>query len=230
VPGVLALLRRRYADRVNAGPALCAWAEGQALGAASALSALYTPGELATLLGPNAPEQHALAPPDVPRAEGPGFLDAVFAWDTGRYLPDDLLVKVDVASMAYGLENRSPLLDHRLFEHVARLSASRRTHPRATKPLLRRHARGRLDPAVLAAPKRGFPLPLDDWLRGPLGAWLDRQLDPLQAMAGPLRRDAVAAELAAFRAGRGPDVAPLRLWSLAALEFWARHFGVETGG
>jgi asparagine synthase (glutamine-hydrolysing) len=132
--------------------------------------------------------------------------------------------------MAFGIENRSPLLDHRLFEHVATLPPSRRVGALATKPLLRRMARGRIPAAALAQPKTGFNLPLAEWLRGPLAPWAASLLRDPQGISGALRGDAVRARWEAFRGGGADGLAPLRLWGLAALEFWARRFGVETRG
>ena len=227
VPGGRAWLRRRYAGNAAAVAGLAALAQGRAGDAAAAISSLFAPAELEALVRPGGPSEYALGPPPLPGAEGPGLVDALFAWDTARYLPDDLLVKVDVASMQFALENRSPLLDHRLFELLATLPPSRRVGAFQTKPLLKRYGRGRLDPGVLAAGKRGFALPLGDWLRGPLGGWLDGLLAPPRATTALFADGAIAGELAAFRAGRGGDLAALRLWSLATLEFWARTFDVE---
>jgi len=227
VPGGLALLRRRARD-VNAREALAELAAGRPAAAARALGAVGDSAGLAALLLPGAAPAHTLEPTPVPGEAGPGIVDALFAWDTGRYLPDDLLVKVDIASMAYAIENRSPLLDHELWGHVARLAPARRTHPLRTKPLLRRYAEGRVDPAVLAAPKQGFQLPLQQWLRGPLRGWLDGLLGPPQATQALFRPRAVESMLADFHAGRGDGLLPYRLWAIAALEHWARTFSVEV--
>jgi asparagine synthase (glutamine-hydrolysing) len=153
----------------------------------------------------------------------------MFAWDTGAYLPDDLLVKMDVASMAHALENRSPFLDHRLFEHVGLLAPARRVSPRLAKPLLRRHAVGRVADEVLEAPKQGFQLPLDRWLRGPLEGWLESLVGDPQATGRLFRASAPRADLAAFREQRCADIVPYRLWALAVLEWWARRFAVDVG-
>jgi asparagine synthase (glutamine-hydrolysing) len=226
VPGALGLLRRRYAARANAVETFDRLAAGRPDRAAMELSSFYAPAEMDALLAGDATRACTLGAPAWPGARGPGLTDALFAWDSGRYLPDDLLVKVDVASMAHALENRSPLLDHRLFEHVGRLPAARRVAPRATKPLLRRHAEGRIAPEALAAPKRGFQLPLDEWLQGPLRGWLDGLLADGARTAPLFRAGAVRGLVDGFHAGRGGDLAPYRLWALAALELWARAFDV----
>jgi asparagine synthase (glutamine-hydrolysing) len=132
--------------------------------------------------------------------------------------------------MAFGLENRSPFLDHLLYEHVAKLPASRRTALHRTKALLKRLARGRIPDSLLAARKQGFGLPLHAWLPGPLAPWLDDLVGNAQAVAPAFREGALRSELDAYRHGRSDPLAPYRLWTLAVLEFWAREFSVEVAG
>ena len=193
--------------------------------AAQELGAVCPTDVLTACLAPGGPGPHPL--PGMLGFPADRLTPAVFGWDTGTYLPDDLLVKVDIASMAFGLENRSPLLDHRLFEHVGRLPVARRTDARRTKPLLRRLAQGRVPDSVLSARKQGFQLPLDAWLRGPLAGWLE-ELVPPRALAPLFRLDALAVELDRFRRGESDANAAYRLWGLAVLEHWARRFNVEV--
>ena len=91
------------------------------------------------------------------------------------YLPGDLLVKMDMASMACSLEARSPFLDHRVIEFCAALPAAMKTDGRARKIVLREAFRGLLPDTILDRPKQGFSIPLRTWLRGPLAA-LAREL------------------------------------------------------
>jgi asparagine synthase (glutamine-hydrolysing) len=91
------------------------------------------------------------------------------------YLPGDLLVKTDIASMACSLEARSPFLDHRVIEFCAALPSTVKTDGRARKIALREAFRGLLPDAILDRPKQGFSIPLRAWLRGPLAA-LAREL------------------------------------------------------
>jgi len=106
-------------------------------------------------------------------------LDRMQARDLRHYLPDDVLTKVDRASMACGLEVRVPLLDHRLLEVAFAATADQRIRLGKGKQLLRR-VLGRHLPASLFATKAkmGFAAPIDSWLRGPLKDWARDLLDP----------------------------------------------------
>ncbi|HET7421368.1 MAG TPA: asparagine synthase (glutamine-hydrolyzing), partial [Candidatus Dormibacteraeota bacterium] len=96
------------------------------------------------------------------------LLDSMLDTDVNHYLPDDLLVKMDVATMAYSLEGRSPFLDHKVMEFMARVPASMKLRGGESKHLLKSALRGTLPDAVLDRPKMGFGAPLGQWLRGSL--------------------------------------------------------------
>jgi asparagine synthase (glutamine-hydrolysing) len=175
--------------------------------------------------------RHATAGPDAlarladryEEAAELGAIDAALATDVATYLPDDLLVKVDVATMAHGLEARSPFLDHEVMEYCARLPADLKVRGRTTKYLLRRAVRGLLPPEVIARPKQGFGVPLDRWFRGPLEPMLpDVLLDPRTLRRGYFREAVVRRLLDEHRRGvRGWHA---ELWSLLVLELWHRMF------
>ncbi|MGE0211548.1 MAG: asparagine synthase (glutamine-hydrolyzing) [Parvibaculaceae bacterium] len=93
------------------------------------------------------------------------------AIDARRYLVGDILVKVDRASMANSLEVRSPLLDHRLIEAAWRLPLDRKWAPGRGKIILREILGEYLPKPLFERPKKGFSIPLGDWLRGPLRPW-----------------------------------------------------------
>ena len=116
----------------------------------------------AWLAGPVRPTEEAVAAL-LPRQGG--HLARMRAGDRAINLPSDLLVKMDMATMAASLEARSPLLDHRLAEHVARLPAGYLIRRGRLKALLRDAYAGELPPEVLHGPKRGFEIPLERWLR-----------------------------------------------------------------
>ncbi|MGE0759322.1 MAG: asparagine synthase (glutamine-hydrolyzing) [Pirellulaceae bacterium] len=103
-------------------------------------------------------------------------LEQMMLLDSITYLPDDILLKVDRASMAHGLEARVPLLDHRLFEFAWSLPLEWRVGPTPGKRLLRSVLARFVPPALFERPKVGFGVPIDSWLRGPLREWAEELL------------------------------------------------------
>jgi asparagine synthase (glutamine-hydrolysing) len=147
-------------------------------------------------------------------------LERILAIDTKTYLPGDLLVKMDIATMAASLEGRSPLLDHKLIEFVSHLPANMKFRRGVSKYLLRRLMRGVLPDEILQRPKMGFGVPVGQWMRGPLRPLVE---DSLLGMPDrPLvDRGAVRSLVDEHLSGR-VDQAP-RLWSLLMLELWFRY-------
>jgi asparagine synthase (glutamine-hydrolysing) len=135
------------------------------------------------------------------------------------YLPDDLLAKVDRASMAVGLEARVPLLDHRVVELAWRLPRAMRVRGGRGKWLLRRVLHRHVPPALVERPKVGFSVPVDAWLRGPLRGWASGLLSPSALRrAGLLDPRPVELAWRAFLAGRGRGA--LALWAVVVFQAW----------
>ena len=145
------------------------------------------------------------------------------ASDILTYLPDDLLVKVDIASMACSLEARSPLLDHELAELVLRLPPEYKLSPRTSKVLLRRAMRGIVPDEILdRRRKMGFSAPIGAWLRGPLrGLFEETATDSRAVSRGFVAPGAAAALYEEHAAGRADRT--MQLWSLLMLELWIRE-------
>ncbi len=143
--------------------------------------------------------------------------------DVNTYLPDDLLVKIDVASMAYSLEARSPFLDPELMEFAASLPGSTKLRGIEKKLVLRDALRGWIPDQILDGPKRGFGLPMvGDWFRGELRGYVTEVLtDPETGARGYFREAAVGRML--DRHLDGTEEWGEQLWALLIFEVWHRE-------
>ena len=143
------------------------------------------------------------------------------AWaDLHTYLPDDLLVKVDVASMAHSLEARSPLLDHKLMEWAATIPEEQRFAGEETKSLFKQAMEPYLPHNLLYRPKMGFGVPIDVWLRTDMrDSAYDTLLDGTARDRGLFDPEVVREILDAHSSGQNWAG---RIWALLMLELWFR--------
>src|SRR5262245_49593332 len=234
---------RRGAARALAGAAAAAWPAGapavvgrlgrvaEQLGAASL-------DELFARASARCPEARRFVP-----AAGPpgGLLHQPERWarldeplermmflDLAANLPEDILTKVDRASMGVSLEVRCPLLDHRVVEFAWRLPVAYKARGRESKWILRRVLERYVPRALFERPKMGFGIPLASWLRGPLRDWAEALLDPARLRReGHLDAAAVrrvwSQHLAGWRDHR------LLLWNLLSFEAWLDETTREAG-
>ncbi len=140
--------------------------------------------------------------------------------DVRLYLAHHILVKVDRASMANSLEARAPLLDTAFAEYVAALPLDEKLHHLTGKAAWKRALAPWLPREVLHRPKKGFGMPIGQWLRGPL-AEQAADLGASLASSGLVERAAVERLLDEHR--RGTHDHKKRLWTLMVLELWRRH-------
>jgi asparagine synthase (glutamine-hydrolysing) len=114
-------------------------------------------------------EEHSLLP-EIKRLS---FIENMQYWDMKTYLPDDILVKVDRATMAVGLEARVPLLDHRLVEFSWSLPEHFKINRGDTKWILKQLLYKKMPSHLFSGPKKGFAVPIGIWLKGPLKKWAE---------------------------------------------------------
>lgn len=187
------------------------------------LMRIMPPRLVADLLGGTPPTDGYLRQP-LPGVEPSARLDRLLRLDTLTYLPEDLLVKLDRATMAYSLEARSPLLDQELVAFAARLPVTRKRQAGDGKVLLRSIAAKMLPEAIVNRPKKGFSVPIDAWFRGPLGNRFEEiGLAPDSYLREIVDLGVAARLLSAHRLGAVD--AGHQLWLLLVLELWGRSWG-----
>ncbi len=143
--------------------------------------------------------------------------------DSVSYLPDDILVKVDRASMAVSLESRVPLLDHRLVEFAWSVPLDYKVREGVTKWPLRQLLFRYVPKQLIERPKQGFSVPLEKWLTGPLRPWVEDLLDEKRLRAeGFLQPDAVRAKWQEQLSGNyvGWRVPAEQLWNVLMFQAW----------
>ena len=155
--------------------------------------------------------------------DSPEYIDRLMYVDARLWLPDDLLTKVDRATMAHSLEARVPYLDHRFFEFCARLDPALKQRGTTTKYLLKKLAAKYLPAATVQRSKQGFVPPLAQWFRGLLERDVDRALSPEGLGRRGLFQPSALERLR--RAARPSDVG--RVWALLVLEKWFRRYAPD---
>ncbi len=157
------------------------------------------------------------------QSDAADFIDATLNVDVNLYLPDDLLVKMDIATMAFGLETRSPLLDHELMEFVARLPSSFKLRGQKKKYIFKKALKGIVPKEILSRPKSGFGVPLDLWFRNELKEFTyDILLSPQAYSRGYFNMQIVKYLLERHCSAQA-NYQHL-IWNLLMLELWHRTY------
>lgn len=178
----------------------------------------YTPEFLRAIGGWHPDELYAAAWMD---ADGTDDADRALSGDFTTYLPDQLLTKMDVSTMAHSVEARSPLLDTAVLEYSAALPTALRLKGYTTKYLLKRLAERYVPREVIYRRKRGFVMPASHWLRGGLARPLTRALTSREFQRREWIRPEFVSRMLAEH-GTGARDWGEQLWTLLILELWAR--------
>jgi asparagine synthase (glutamine-hydrolysing) len=157
-------------------------------------------------------------------ANTPDKLDQTLYADFTTYLPDDLLVKMDIATMAVSLEGRSPFLDHELLELTAKIPFALKIKGRDEKKYILKEAlRETLPDEILFRPKMGFGVPIEDWFRGDLDAYIRSILLSKRSLQRNLfRGEAIEAILSGHQTTKVNFAN--QIWALLTLELWFREY------
>jgi asparagine synthase (glutamine-hydrolysing) len=154
------------------------------------------------------------------------LLDQLMLDDLQHYLPNDILTKVDRASMAVSLEARVPLLDHRVVEFAMRLPLEFKWRGGKSKYILRKVLSRYLSEDLFTRPKHGFGIPLDHWLRNELRSLIVQYLDPARlTQTGLFDARVVQSQVERFLRG---DCGHARVWSLLMFQMWQERFELDS--
>ncbi len=175
----------------------------------------WSPGELDL-----APDIWSPVDTHADAARGTDPVSRAMYLDQRLYLADGVLVKVDRASMAHGVEVRSPFLDHTVVELAADMPIGMKLRGRTGKVVLKEAVRDLLPPETLARKKKGFGTPIGQWLRGPLRHLLEGLPDALGDLVPP---DAMRAHIRAHQEGSADH--RRRLWAALMLARWRQAHG-----
>src|SRR5438105_5671658 len=156
-------------------------------------------------------------------SDAKNLVDATLDVDVNTYLPEDLLVKMDIATMANSLEARSPFLDHQFMEFCASLPSQFKLGGLVKKRVLKRALRGVIPDGIIDRPKMGFGVPIDHWFRHELRPFAEDVLLDTTARDRGYFNPAVVARLLDEHV-RGGARWHSQLWNLLMLELWHRTF------
>ncbi|CAN5366299.1 asparagine synthase (glutamine-hydrolyzing) [soil metagenome] len=156
-------------------------------------------------------------------ANGSGILDATLLTDQMTYLPNDLLVKVDIASMANSLEARSPFLDHKVIEFAASLPESLKMQRFETKSLLKKVAAKLVPREVVYRRKMGFGVPVGNWFRGEMKNFVREVLLSEKCLnRGIAKREIIEKYVREHTEAERDHT--FQIWTLLMLELWFQRF------
>lgn len=162
-------------------------------------------------------------PENLPFFQGRSPLATMLLNDSVNYLPNDILLKVDRATMAVGLEGREPFLDHELYEFLAQVPDHFKCDGKDTKILLKHIAHDLLPPDLMQGPKKGFAIPISAWMRDYLKSELLDFIEPrFLKEQGIFKATELAREVKSFL--NGNDTNSLFIWYYFSFQSWYKQW------
>ncbi len=155
------------------------------------------------------------------------YMDKIFYLDFNSYIPDDLMTKVDIATMANSLESRSPLLDHTFVELTAKIPSDLKVGINRRKYIFKKMLEGYLDDDILYRKKQGFAIPLKHWFRKELKDYIKAVLLDVDGLVLQIMRGELVEKLLAEHYD-GKDNGK-KLWTLMVLNLWHAKFFEHDG-
>lgn len=177
----------------------------------------YSPREIASLLG-----RHDRYRPYAEQYPG-SVADQLGLWDLHHYLPGDILAKVDRATMAVSIEGREPLIDHRVAEFAFRLPLSMRRGALGPKHVLKKLLHNYVPREMVDRPKKGFSIPLLEWLKGDLHHLVDQYLNSDRIRAEGILDDAFVQRVVR-NFNKGQEKLVNKVWVLIAFQMWREEW------
>lgn len=139
-------------------------------------------------------------------------------WDFNRYMPDDILTKVDRATMSVGIEGREPMLDHRIIEFMARVPFELKYKNKTSKYILRKVLERYVPSEMFSRPKMGFGIPMLEWFSGDLSYLFNEFLRKDRIQHNLLNECCMANELKKLKNGKQRNIN--KLWFILAFQMW----------
>jgi asparagine synthase (glutamine-hydrolysing) len=205
-------------DRMRKFQAVLANWQGDATGAYPYAVGYWLPHEVGKLMGSYKDPRPSLS------MFSSSFLESMMFWDMKYYLPEDILTKVDRATMSTSLEGRDPFLDHRIVEFALRIPMGLKYRQGQMKYILRKILSRYLPERLFERPKQGFAVPIYSWLHEDLMHLVDQYLNPdALAAQNEIDPDVVLRTVSDFKGKKG-SIAVDRIWLLLVFMMWRNRY------
>ncbi|MRR35391.1 asparagine synthase (glutamine-hydrolyzing) [bacterium] len=209
-------------DRMRKFQSVLANWKGDAFRAYPFAVGYWHPTEVAALLG-----RYDDPRPPLDASSG-NILDAMMGWDFSHYLPEDILTKVDRATMYNGLEGRDPMLDHRIVDFSRRLPLSMKYRHGSMKHILKKILGRYLPEGLFTRPKQGFAVPVFSWLHDDLAALVEEHLNPDALRSqGIIDPGTALTAVRAFTDSRTSFLVD-RVWLLLVFMMWKKRYNISA--